>query len=603
QYEFIAQPKITSIELQANLYPYKRDAYFDAAVVMVNKTNEPIDSLHLSSNQLTDFALLYQGQPLDYRFPLNYDQPKFQIFGAAPQRDWYKIYKMPRTLMPGDTIELQITSSIENTGFANSGFSREVVYNGTFVGGGLPEIGYSAQNEISSDEKRREYDLPEKINDLPPHDDIYGQQTLLFTNDADLINFEAVLSTVPSQIAIAPGYIQKEWEEDGRKYYHYVQDTPIKASFNIVSAEYDVYTDQVKLPDGQEVAIEIFYHPEHDYNLDRFAAAYKDGLEYFSNTYGNFQFRQMRLLEFPRYAGFAQSFPNTVPFSESFGWLADLSDPNSFDYTYYVTAHELAHQWWGHQVTPNYTRGSNLISEALAEYSALVLTERKYGKDNMKRFLKDELDQYLRGRANESKKENTFINCNRPYQWYNKGSLILYALRDYIGDSAIDAAVRNFRDEFALREEPPYPGSSDLYRHLKAVTPDSLQYYLEDTWNKITLYENKTEEATAALQSDSTYLVKLDIKSAKLYADSLGMETPANYNGDYIDVGIFAADGTDENGRTKTNPIYLQKHKLAPGEHTLEITVTEEPAKAGIDPYNKLIDRVPDDNLISVDLD
>ncbi len=135
------------------------------------------------------------------------------------------------------------------------------------------------------------------------------------------------------------------------------------------------------------------------------------------------------------------------------------------------------------------------------------------------------------------------------------------------------------------------------------MTPDSLQYYLEDTWHKITLYENKTETVSATLQPDSTYLVKLDIQTAKLYADSLGMEMPANYEGDYIDIGIFAADDTDKNGRTRTNPIYLKKHKLAAGAHTLEIRVDELPAKAGIDPYNKLIDRIPDDNLISVDLE
>jgi ABC-type transport system involved in multi-copper enzyme maturation permease subunit len=603
KYEYMAQPKITDVKLKADLYPYERNAYFDADIVMVNKTQEPIDSLHLNSGQLSSFELLYEGEPLSYRFPLKYNKAKFQLFGAVQPREWYKIYRLPYTLMPGDTIAVQVKSSIENKGFANGGLSREVVYNGTFVGGGLPDIGYSAQNEISSDEDRREHGLPEKDYELPPHDDAYGRSTLLFSDEADLINFEAVISTEPDQIAVAPGYIQKEWEENGRKYYHYVQDTPIQAFFNIVSARYDVHADKVTLPSGQEVAIEIFFHPGHDYNLDRFSAAYKDGLEYFSNTYGDFQFRQMRLLEFPRYAGFAQSFPNTVPFSEAFGWLANFSDPNDFDYTYYVTAHELAHQWWGHQITPNYTRGSNLISEALAEYSALVLSERKYGKDNMKRFLKDELDNYLRGRANESKKENTFINCNRPYQWYNKGALILYALRDYIGEQPIDSAMRAFRDEFALREAPPYPGSSDLYRHLKAVTPDSLQYYLEDTWHKITLYENKTETVSATLQPDSTYLVKLDIQTAKLYADSLGMEMPANYEGDYIDIGIFAADDTDKNGRTRTNPIYLKKHKLAAGAHTLEIRVDELPAKAGIDPYNKLIDRIPDDNLISVDLE
>ncbi|MCX2745445.1 M1 family aminopeptidase [Mangrovivirga sp. M17] len=603
QYEFMPQPKIIDIKLAADLFPKKRAAYFDAQVTMVNKTDSPIDSLHLAGSSLSSFDLIFEGKELNYRFPLNYKAPKFQIFGKGKENEWYKIYKMPFTLQPGDTIQMQIKSSIVNKGFANSGFSREIVYNGTFIGGGLPEIGYNSRGEISSDEKRREYDLPEKDYELPPHDDPYGRRTLLFADEADLISFEATVSTSSDQIAIAPGYIQKEWTEGDRRYFHYIQDTPIQAFFNIVSADYEVHKDEATLPDGQKVAIEIYYHDKHDYNLDRFKAAYKDGLTYFSETYGNFQFRQMRLLEFPRYAGFAQSFPNTVPFSESFGWLADFDDPNSFDYTYYVTAHELAHQWWGHQITPNYTRGSNLISEALAEYSALVLTERKYGKDNMKRFLKDELDDYLRGRSGESKKENTFINCNRSYQWYKKGSLILYGLRDLIGPEAIDSALKEFRDEFALREEPPYPGSSDLFRYLKKHTPDSLQYYLDDTWNKITLYENKTNEATAELLADSTYKVTLNVSSSKLYADSLGMETAANYEADYIDVGVFAADETDENGRTKTVPLYLKKHKLAAGEHTIEIIVKEKPVKAGIDPLNKLIDRIPDDNTQSVSLD
>ncbi|MFT4855443.1 MAG: ABC-2 type transport system permease protein [Planctomycetota bacterium] len=603
QYEFMAQPKITKVNLKADLYPMERDAYFEAQVEMVNKTNEPIDSVHFNSTSLTDFEILYQGEPLPYRFPLVYDSPKFQIFGKKEEQEWYKITALPQRLMPGDTLNLVIKSKVINDGFPNSGFGRELVYNGSFIAGGMPDIGYSAGGELDSDEKRREYNLPEKLEDLPPHDDPYGRNTLLFADEADLVQFEATVSTIPSQIAIAPGYLQKEWEEDGRRYFHYIQDTPIQAFFSVLSAEYEVLRDKTTLPSGKEIDIEIYYQKGHEYNLDRFVNAYKDGLTYFSETYGDFQFRQMRILEFPRYAGFAQSFPNTVPFAESFGWVADFADPNSFDYVYYVTAHELAHQWWGHQITPNYTRGANLISEALAEFSALILSERKYGKENMKRFLKDELDDYLIGRSNEGKKENVFINCNRPYQWYNKGSLILYGLRDLIGAGAIDSALYNFNAEFGMRQAPPFPGSSDLYRHLAAKTPDSLMYYLDDTWNKITLYDNKTEEVTAKKISDGEYDVTIKFSSQKLYADSGGMETNATYEGDYIDIGIFAADDTDENGKDRVNPLYLQKYKIKPGETTLTIRVKGEPAKAGIDPLNKLIDRLPDDNTATVDLE
>jgi hypothetical protein len=455
---------------------------------------------------------------------------------------------------------------------------------------------------MNSDEDRKKYGLPPKPEDLPEHRDPYGERTLLFADDADFIQFEAVVSTIPSQIAVAPGYLQREWEENGRRYFHYIQDTPIQAFFTFVSAEFDVLRDEAVLPSGQKVNLEIFHDPKHKYNLDRFMGAYQDGITYFSEIYGDFQFRQMRLLEFPRYSTFAQSFPNTVPFAESFGWVADFKDPDDFDYVYYVTAHELAHQWWGHQITPNYTRGSNLISEALAEYSALILTERRYGKDNMKRFLKEELDNYLSGRSNEGKKENTFINTNRAYQWYYKGSLILYGLQDLIGQEAMDSALYAFNQEFGLKETPPFPGSYDLYRHLEAVTPDSLKYYLDDTWNKITLYDNKAEEVQAKRISEGEYEITLKVKSQKLYADETGKEENAQYESDYIDIGVFAAEDKDENGRTRVNPLYIQKYKIKPGESTITFKVKGEPVKAGIDPYNKLIDRLPDDNTISVEV-
>ncbi|WP_268035595.1 ABC transporter permease/M1 family aminopeptidase [Algoriphagus sp. PAP.12] len=603
KYEGIPQPKYTRVNIEADLYPTERAAYFKAEVELVNKTNSPIDSIHFNSASLDKFNVVLNGDTLAHRFPLDYEAKKFQLFGKKPEREWYQITALPNTMQPGDTLNLTIISESTNQGFPNSGYGRELVYNGTFFSGGIPEIGYNPDSEISSDEDRRKYELPEKPEDLPPHDDPKGRQTLLFADDADFIQFEAVVSTIPTQIAVAPGYLQKEWEENGRKYFHYIQDTPIQAFFTFVSAEYEVMKDETNLPDGQKVDIEIFYDKKHPYNLDRFLQAYKDGLTYFSETYGDFQFRQMRLLEFPRYAGFAQSFPNTVPFSESFGWVANFSDPNDFDYVYYVTAHELAHQWWGHQITPNYTRGANLISEALAEFSALILTERKYGKDNMKRFLKDELDDYLRGRAFESKKENVFINCNRAYQWYNKGSLILYGLRDLIGNEAMDSALYAFNRDFGLKQSPPFPGSADLYSYLQAATPDSLQYYLDDTWNKITLYDNRTESVIAKEIGENEFELTLNIKSQKLYADETGKESEASYEGDYIDIGVFAEEDEDENGRTRVNPLYLEKYKIKPGESTITIRVKGNPVKAGIDPYNKLIDRIPDDNTQSVEIE
>ncbi len=600
KYENIDQPKITRLQIFSDIFPAERKVLVKGIVTLVNKTDKPIGTLHLDGTGLTSYIIKYNNIAIPAKYPLIYKRGKYNWFRSKNDTAKYRIYQLPVPLKPGDSAVLKVNSTIAYNGFTNDISGTDIVHNGTFYAGGLPSIGYNTDNELFSDEKRKKYKLAEKKDEYPSQTDPKGIRTLLFNSNADLVTYDITVSTSADQMAIAPGDLQKQWVQNGRNYYHYVQDMPpVDLFFDILSARYATLKDVVTLYNKQPVGIGIYYHPEHATNLNRFIGAYKDGIQYYSKSYGPFQFKQMRLLEFPQYRTFAQSFPNTVSYAEGFGWSADFSDPNKFDYGYFVTAHELAHQWWGHQVVPNRTRGSNLISESLAEYTALILTQRKYGKDNMKRFLKQELDDYLRGRANEAKKENVFINCNRPYEWYNKGSLILYGLQDLIGLDTLNKALHEFRDAYAFHKDPPYPGSNDLYRYIAKHVPDSLKYYLDDTWNKITLYENKVIDAkvTPTGKKDE-YKINLKVSTRKMYADSAGNEKPAAKMNDYIDIGVFAADSKDKDGRTQTNPLYLKKYKLTAGTHSITVIVKgKPPVRAGIDPYVKLIDRIPDDNV------
>ncbi|MGD6053416.1 M1 family aminopeptidase, partial [Xanthomonas citri pv. citri] len=128
--------------------------------------------------------------------------------------------------------------------------------------------------------------------------------------------------------------------------------------------------------------------PKHEFNVDRMIAATKKSLDYFQANFTPYQHRQVRIIEFPAYARFAQSFANTIPFSESIGFVADLRDPAAVDYVFYVTAHEVAHQWWAHQVIGADAQGSTMLSESLSQYSALMVMEKEYGRAKMRRFLK-----------------------------------------------------------------------------------------------------------------------------------------------------------------------------------------------------------------------
>jgi hypothetical protein len=372
--------------------------------------------------------------------------------------------------------------------------------------------------------------------------------------------------------------------------------------YNISSAAYDVHREIWTGKNGDKVNIEIFHHPTHTYNIDRFVNGVKKSLDYFSENYGPYQYKQMRILEFPRYSTFAQSFPNTVPYAESFGWVGDFSDPNDLDYAFTVTAHEVAHQWWGHQITPSATRGANQISESMAEYSSLMVMKKEYGVDAMQKFLKEELDRYLRSRANESKFEKTLLdNDNQAYVWYRKGGLILYALQDLIGETNLNRGFMAYAEAARFRPKAPFTTSLEWYDYMKSVTPDSLKYYLEDSFEKITLYSNKVKEASYKKLADDQYEVTINVESAKNYFDGNGKLLEEGSQANLLEIGVFDNDIENDQGMTIKSPMILERVWVKPGTSTYTFVTDKLPQKAGIDPYNKMIDRIPDDNLISLE--
>jgi ABC-2 type transport system permease protein len=317
-------------------------------------------------------------------------------------------------------------------------------------------------------------------------------------------------------------------------------------------------------------------------------------LDYYSKNFSPYQHKQVRIVEFPRYANFAQSFPNTIPFSESIGFIAkvDDQDPKDIDYPFYVTAHEVAHQWWAHQVIGGNTRGTTVLTETLSQYSALMVMKQRYGEAKMRRFLSYELDRYLLGRATENRKELPLAqNEDQGYIHYRKGSLVMYALQDLIGEDKVNQALQELLKKHAL-QGPPYPSASALLLELRKVTPSDKQYFIIDAFEDIILYENRAISASAMKLANGKYEVRFTVSSGKLRSSETGEEKTVKMK-DWIDIGV------DDKDR---NPLLRQKHLLTGGEQSFTVIVDKEPAKAGIDPDNKLIDRKPDDNMLRVEL-
>jgi len=484
-------------------------------------------------------------------------------------------------------VHLQFTAVRENHGFQDTG--TDIVANGTFSGeGGFPIIGYQRDAEIDSEDTRRKQGLA-KREDLPPPDAPGVRSRSLFGQDADWISFKATVSTSPDQIAIAPGYLTQEWTENGRRYFSYdMGDTKIQNFYTFVSARY-----AVKRETWKGVNIEVYYAPQHAYNVDHMIQSVKTGLDYFTANFGPYQFGQFRVLEFPRYQSFAQSYANTVPFSESIGFIFHPSKEDDLDYPLYVTAHELAHQWWGHQLVGAWAQGSNILGETLAEYSALMVVEHALGPSGVRTYLKHDLDDYLRGRRSEVRGEQTLARVTRQgYVWYNKGSLVMYALKDYIGEERLNAVLRSYLEKVRF-QDPPYTTVDDFIEALRAAMPDDRKYLITDFFETLTLFDNRAISATWRETPDHHFAVTLKVSAAKLRADDRGNENEIPIN-DLIDIGVFSGKGKEEKA------LFLEKRRITQRETIIEVVVDQQPSRAGIDPYNKLIDRVSDDNLVSV---
>jgi ABC-2 type transport system permease protein len=573
------QPKITAVKVKVDLYPQEQRVRMRGSYALENRTGKPIENVHLN---------FFQGE----RLKIN--TLTFATTAQLVTNDMdigVLSYKLATPLPPGGTTELDFDLEVPTTGFTNSGSNTDVVYNGSFVNGQtvLPLIGYQERGELTSDQDRKKFGLPPKER-MRDRDDPAGLAENGFGPGADFIAFETTIGTEGDQWAIAPGYLQREWMEDGRRYFEYRMDSPILNFFAFQSARYAVKKDR-----WNDVAIEIYYQPGHEYNLDRMIAATKAGLDYFGTEFGPYQHKQFRIIEFPRYAAFAQSFPNTIPYSEGIGFIARVrdDDPEDIDYPYYVTAHELAHQWWGHQVPGANVQGETMLVETLAQYSALMVMKKKYGEAKMQRFLRYELDRYLLGRSTEQKKELPLSRVeNQDYIHYRKGSVIMYALQDYIGEENLNRAIRAYRDEWAFKG-PPYSNTAHLLAHIRAVTPPQLQYMIDDFFDSITLYDNRAISATAKALPDGHYEVSMKVFAKKRKADPLGKEDDAPLH-DWIDIGVLDADN---------QPLFLEKRKIENEETSFTVTVDKKPARAGIDPYNKLIDRRPKDNTIAVDME
>jgi ABC-2 type transport system permease protein len=579
KYETLPQPVVTDVTFDVAVYPDERRMTVKGHYDLRNDSGVPIRELHVrqADDSVEFLQLAIAGAKL----------------ASHDTEHAYRIYRFDTPLAPGATTRLDFASQVWRRGFANGSAATDIVDNGTFVNNAVfaPTIGMDRSNLLQDRTARRRQGLPDELRAAKLEDTKAQARNYI---GADWVNSRITISTAADQVPIAPGNKVSDVVKRDRRIAVFESPAPILNFFSVQSARYAVAEDK-----AGDVQLSVYHDPKHAWNVPAMLKAMKTSLGYYERNFGPYQFGNARIIEFPGYASFAQAFAGTMPYSESIGFAADVRDPETIDYVTYVTAHEVGHQYWAHQIVGGDMQGSTLLSETLAQYSALMVMKQLYGEDKIRRFLKFELDRYLEGRKGDPLPEQPLLRVeNQQHIHYRKGSVVMYLLQHRLGEDAVNRALARLIERYRFKSAP-YPRSLDLIAELRkeATTPEQ-QALITDLFENITIYDLKAKEAVSTKRADGSWTTRIIIEAGKFTADGKGVETPAKL-AENIEIGVFTArPGTG--AFDSANVLSMKRYPIRAGKQVVDVVTKAKPAFAGIDPYNTYIDRNSDDNLVTV---
>jgi ABC-2 type transport system permease protein len=552
----LPQPQLAAVALQVDIHPRSRTLAIKGRYELENRGTTPLADL-----------VLYQapGADLVARLAL-----PARLVTSDRARGFFH-YRLATPLAPGARMAFEFELSHAPGGWLGIGSDTPVGANATwFTQEALPRIGYQGAVELVDARDRRRHGLPAQ-----------GSAPVL-PAAGERIAFSAAISTAADQIAVAPGALEREWIARGRRHFHYRAEAPMLANYAIASSGYAVRHER-----WQDVAIDAYYLPQHERNIDRLLRGATAVLDYGTRAYGPYRLHDLRLVETPRSSGAARTFPGMLALPEDGAFIAqpDAGSRTGIDYPFYMGAWAAAGQWWGQQLP------AGVLADSAAEYTALMALRRSAGAPAMRRYLRHDLHAYLMGRALAPRRELPLAQARavaEPWLGQRKGGMALYLLQDLLGEERVNGVLRGLLA--SQRPGASVPGVPELASALRALAPPDKAYLVDDLFDAIVFYENRADSAVARRRPDGRYEVTLRASAGKLRAGGPAEQPMAL--ADYIEFGVDDRDG---------KPLLRERRLVRERLHTLTFVVDGRPARAGIDPDHKLIDKKPSDNMVIVD--
>jgi ABC-2 type transport system permease protein len=546
KFQHLPQPAVIDIKTTIDLYPEENAYEVKATYVIQNKTNQPI----------TDVLINFEDELKIYEAYISNGT------GIVPCGNHTGIITLQKALQPNDTASFYCHFSYHWKPVNGHQSFNAIVENGAFmrISRYFPSFGYLSDKEITANNDRKKFQL-EKTT---PVASINAPKD----STDDFMNLEMTISTSNKQTAIGVGELIKKWHTRNRNYFQYKTPGPVPFRFAVSSAEYAVHTTRYK-----DKNIEVYYHPLHVENVAHLVKNIQLTLDYCETNFGAYPFKTIRFAEVSTFTkGFnATAYPATVFMTEDMAFHANIKADKQQDLINELAGHELAHMWWGNsQLAPAAREGDVLLTEALAQYTELMLVKKMHGQKSVLDNVRLHLDLYLNGRGYTDEQPLFTMLSQNVHLSYSKSAVVMYQLAEMIGEEKVNTALKQLLQKNAW----PHPRavSTDLIRELYAVTDIRLHDKIDDLFKRITFYEFKVT-GTTLKKTASGHALTITALANKYYEDGKGNRTNAAFN-DTVAIAVYSKQGKETIWR-----LHIVNGKIA---GTLQLT--EVPESILVDP-------------------
>jgi len=261
--------------------------------------------------------------------------------------------------------------------------------------------------------------------------------------------------TLPGDWTVLAGGVRTETTDGATRTVTHEQTTMAKYLAFMAARLVPVTSER-----SEGLSFDAYAHPRARREASRLVEDLKSAAAFYNGLFGPLPYSPLNtaLIEAPVPGG--HSPPGLVIVQERppllGGRLRD--DPATFyDIPGFFLAHELAHQWWGHGVTPA-SYHDRWVSEGFAQYAAALWTRESRGEFDFARVLRKMATWAQRlselGPVNLGNRVGHIQNNPQAHRAvvYDKGALVLDMVRRLIGDDAFRLGLIRLQRENRFQE-------------------------------------------------------------------------------------------------------------------------------------------------------